>query len=464
MKLHRSLSLRILVVAVLSGAVGLASATMSARYAAERLGANMLGNWLKRSSARQKARCEEHPNDWSVGIPEGPRVFAYDATTLVSMNPAAPPLETAVHARLPAVLNKPVAQIQTSFFGSEGVVMIRAGTAGPCAILQTAWSAKGTDNRALFVAFAGVFGAVLAAAALGFFLVVRPLAARVRRLAGAAGHVGDPSGYASASRVNDDELDRIAGALDRAHERIRADARRLDERRRYLERHLADVAHDLRTPLTSMQLAIERGADDARDAGQAELFAGVLRDCVYLGGLVSNLRLAAELEEGWDPVKMAPERGADLKDIIERVVTRHSSLARRRGIELEYTTPDESARVACDPVACEQALGNLVENAVSYGDRGGHVAVLLQIEDESRFCLTIIDDGPGVAMTEIPRLGERTFRSDEARRRDPRGSGLGLAITGEICRRAGFSLSFEPAGERGLCVRMSGMLYLCYVS
>lgn len=458
MKLHRRLSLRILLVAVASGAVGLASATMSSRYATERLGAHVLESWLKRSSARQKARCEEQPHHFTVGIAEGPQVFAYDAVTHVSLNSAAPPLDAMAYQRLPSAVNEPVSQIQTSLLGSGGVVMIRAGNAGPCAILQAVWPATGADSRGLFVACAGVLSAVLAAMALGFFLVVRPFAARVQRLSGAASHVGDSRGYSSPLRADDDELDRIAGALDRAHERIRADAQRLDERRRYLERYLADVAHDLRTPLTSMQLAIERAADDARDPGQTELFAGVLRDCVYLGGLVSNLRLAAELEEGWDPVKMAPQGGADLKEVVERVIERLLSLARRRGIDLAFTTPDNAVRVNCDPVACEQAIGNLVENAVSYGDRGGHVAVLLQIERTNGFGLTVMDDGPGVAQTEIPRLGERTFRSDEARRRDPRGSGLGLAITGEICKRAGFSLSFEPAGERGLCVRIRGPL------
>ena len=376
MKFGRRLSLRILLVSILSGVVGLISATMSVRYATERLGAEIMSNWLKRATIRHKPRCDEQPLEWSAGVPGGPLLYSYDADTLTSLNAAAPPLVLSAYHRLPAALNEPVADVRSGIRGATGVVLIRAGTTGPCAIFQAIWPARGNDDRPLVAAIAGVIGAVLTAAALGFFFVARPLAARVRGLAGAASHVGDPSGYTPARQAANDELDRVADALDRAHGRIRRDAKRLDERRRYLERHLADIAHDLKTPLTSLQLAIEQAADQALNDEQAELFTRSLRDCVYLGGLVSNLRIASEIEEGWDPIAVEPGCEANLKDVTERVVARLSALARRRGIELEYATPDRQVKVACNPVACEQAIANLVENAVSYGNRGGHVAVV----------------------------------------------------------------------------------------
>ncbi|WP_437976791.1 HAMP domain-containing sensor histidine kinase [Sorangium sp. So ce295] len=454
MKLLRSLSIRVLLVSVLSGGVGLTSAALSARYASERMATKVMGSWLRRSSARHRERCEAQPEQWSAGLLDGPQIFAYDAGTLASANGAAPPLDRALHARLGAVDGPAVADFRALLLGGGGLAQIRAAESGPCAVLQAVWPARSPESGVLLVGLAGVLGAALAAAALGVFLVVRPLSDRVRRLHGAAARVGDPRGYTPARRADDDELDRVGAALDRAHARIREDAARLERRRRDLELHLSDVAHDLRTPLASLQLAIEQAADVARDPAQVELFAGALRDCVYLAGLVSNLRLAAELEEGLDPA--ANEGGTDLSDAVERVVARLAALARRRGIALAHAVPDEAVLIRCHPVACEQAVGNVVENAVSYGDRGGHVAVVLKLEPEGGFCLTVADDGPGVLPAEIPRLGERTFRSDEARRRDPRGSGLGLAITGEVCRRCGFELSFAAEAPRGLRVRMRG--------
>ncbi len=67
-----------------------------------------------------------------------------------------------------------------------------------------------------------------------------------------------------------------------------------------------------------------------------------------------------------------------------------------------------------------------------------------------------MDDGPGLAPADLLRIGERTFRSDAARQRDPQGGGLGLAITSEVCRRAGFVLSFSLEKPRGLRATVKG--------
>jgi signal transduction histidine kinase len=79
---------------------------------------------------------------------------------------------------------------------------------------------------------------------------------------------------------------------------------------------------------------------------------------------------------------------------------------------------------------------------------------------DGAFTLSVADDGPGVPPAEMPRLGERTFRSDEARQRDPRGSGLGLAITSEVCSRCGWKLGFDRELPRGLRVTLQGLLTL----
>jgi len=113
--------------------------------------------------------------------------------------------------------------------------------------------------------------------------------------------------------------------------------------------------------------------------------------------------------------------------------------------------------VRCNPVAVEQALANVVDNAVAYVDPRGHVAVILEAdEDGSGFCFEVRDDGPGVPPAELPRLGQPTFRSDEARCRDPRGSGLGLAITSELCARLGWQLAFDSLRPQGLLVSIRG--------
>jgi signal transduction histidine kinase len=228
---------------------------------------------------------------------------------------------------------------------------------------------------------------------------------------------------------------------------------RIEQRRLALQRHLADVAHDLKTPISSLHIAIEQAIDANRDAVVTPLLASALDDSVYLAALTSNLRLASEMREGWDPA--AAGATVDLTDIVERVVSRAQFFARRKGIALDLAVPDAATKVGCDPVAAEQAITNVVENSVTHGESGEHVAVLLERRGEG-FTLTVVDDGPGVTDDALPRLGERTFRSDDARQRDPRGSGLGLAITSEVCKRCGWTLAFQREQPRGLRVTLTG--------
>ncbi len=241
--------------------------------------------------------------------------------------------------------------------------------------------------------------------------------------------------------------------MDQAHARIRTDAEALESRQEDLERHLADVAHDLRTPIASLQIALAQAAERSSDPVLVELLRGSIRDVVYLAGLTANLRLAYQLRDGWNPGALGSS--VDLGELAERVVARVRYFARNRGMSLEVARPDGPIVVTCHPTAAEQALTNLVENAVAYGNPGGHVAVVLEAGTRG-FSLVVADDGPGVLPSELPRLGERTFRSDEARQRDPSGSGLGLAIASEVCAHCGWSLAFERIEPRGLSVVIRG--------
>ncbi len=397
MTILSGLSRRILWVTIACGLAGLIAASLITREVArEILIRNTLPvlDYLWRSSER--AKCEASPETWTLSLVPGTGVWAYDPQTLRARNPAAPPLDSALASEVPHPGDRAMART-TLFQG--GWTVHRTAAEGPCGLVVLRWTRRLTLLDATTILFVGG-------------VLVSALAAAI-------------------------------GA------RIRDDARRLEERQADLRRHLDDVTHDLRTPIGSLQLALEQGADMAEAPALRELLHGALKDVVYLGALTANLRLASQLREGWSP--SSPGKLVNLGDTATRVASRARIVARRSGISLDVAVPDEPVLVACDPVAAEQALGNVVDNAVAYGDPGGHVAVVLEREGAG-FLLRVEDDGPGVAPSELPRLGERTFRSDEARQRDPRGSGLGLAITTEVCERCGWTLRFEPAAPRGLRV------------
>jgi signal transduction histidine kinase len=448
LRLWRRLSVRIVAASIVCGIVGFLSLQIVGGYA--------LREAMKRSSIPilaylwteyEHTRCDADPTSWILSVAPGTSAFAYDGETLVSRNPAAPPLDLALLDGPPYASDVPVAVRASSWRG--GAAVMRSAPRGPCAIVQATW----TPRLPASYVFAAALPGALIAAALGFFFVVRPLTTRIARLRGAAERVGEPSTYTPAERDARDELGEVSASLDKAHARIVGDTERIEQRRLDLQRHLDDVTHDLRTPIASLQIALEQAADATGDATVRDLVSSALRDAVYLGALTSNLRLASQLREGWDPLASNPR--VELSDIVSRVASRARVFARRRGIELDVAVPDGELLVRCDAVAAEQAVTNIVENAIAYGEPGGHIAVVLDREGET-FALSVEDDGPGVAPTELPRLGERTFRSDDARQRDPRGSGLGLAITNEVCTRCGWNLAFEAVEPKGLRVSIRG--------
>ena len=263
--------------------------------------------------------------------------------------------------------------------------------------------------------------------------------------------MGDAARYEPLQDEHGDDIGAIAVALDGAHERMLDDAARLDARSTELEEHLANVAHDLRTPIASLQLSLGRAIDLPVGAEQSELLSASLADVMYITGLVENLRLASKLEHG----ASFGQAQVDLTEVADRVQARFSLLGDHSGIEVAVGRPDDSVLALCEPALAEQVLSNLVHNALVHGEPGGHVSIVLEAS-AGEFRLSVRDDGPGVPPAELPLLAERTFRSDRARQRDPRGAGLGLAIVREVCRRVDWSLTLEPEEPRGLRVTIAG--------
>ena len=170
-------------------------------------------------------------------------------------------------------------------------------------------------------------------------------------------------------------------------------------------------------------------------------------------GLTDNLHLASRLSGGVDPT--AENARTDLSEVVDKLELRFSLLGKISGIKVVAARPDSEVGVICDPFMAERAFSNIVHNAVAYGERGGNVAIVLEVV-EDHFKLIVSDDGPGVPPEELPKLADRTFRSDDARQRDSRGQGLGLAITHEIAKRCGWTLEFDKIKPHGLRVTVKG--------
>ena len=152
---------------------------------------------------------------------------------------------------------------------------------------------------------------------------------------------------------------------------------------------------------------------------------------------------------------MLREEHTELGALVERAVSRLAPLAKRQGIRVDFAVPERGVSVRADVTLLEQAMTNVIGNAVRYNREGGHVAVVLEAKGRT-FTLSVRDDGPGVDADALARLGERGFRTNEARTRRPEGMGLGLHIVREVAAAHGFTLEFSRNDPSGLVVTLRG--------
>lgn len=395
------------------------------------------------------ARCRAEPTAEPMVLPNGDRLRTFDLAHL----------PTAPDGPDPALLREilagaPSASRLLMLRRYGGVVLMRLAPSGPCSLIEVQWKIdKPGRVRSSLIAIALAGLSALLTGLLSALVVVRPLIARVQRLGSAATGVGSGPAYASAADAGADELGALSTLLDGAHERIESATRELVERNRRLESHLADIAHDLKTPLSAVQLALEQAARAGEGVQVQEMAKRCLDDCVYLAAMIDNLRVGTQLSDGVDPG--ADGARAELGELVTQVTRRLKPLGRYRGVELDMAGPEREVWCGCRPLALERVIDNLVYNAVSHGRPGDHVAVLLEA-DAGRFRLTVLDDGPGLPPEELAALGRRRFRGAGAELKVPHGTGLGLAIVGEVCRLCGWQLSFEANEPRGLRVVVSG--------
>ena len=217
---------------------------------------------------------------------------------------------------------------------------------------------------------------------------------------------------------------------------------------------VADAAHELRSPVTALQLQVqllERSTDPVEQAlATAELSAGIVRARRLIEQLLSLSRAVAAGETQGSH----PRERVGLGELARAAVTRWNPDAERRRIDLGAEV-DAEASVAGDPRQLEMLLRNLVENALRYTAAGGVVDVVCTVMD-GRPTLRVIDDGPGVPEAERARVFDRFYRSPGAQAQAAAGSGLGLAIMKAIADQHGAVVSLHTGREgTGLEVRVS---------
>ncbi len=198
---------------------------------------------------------------------------------------------------------------------------------------------------------------------------------------------------------------------------------------------LADVSHELKTPLFAAQGFVHTILDDEDHdidlATRRKFLTKAAASLDTLDALVQDLVTIAQLEKG--VVRMRRQR-FDLVALVQEIFELLEQPAARRNTTLELFPPSLSAEqlpVVADRNRIRQVLTNLIDNAVKYGRDSGHVRVSL-VEGGRQVRVAVRDDGAGIALEHQKRIFERFYRIDKSRSRDSGGSGLGLAISKHI--------------------------------
>jgi two-component system phosphate regulon sensor histidine kinase PhoR len=208
---------------------------------------------------------------------------------------------------------------------------------------------------------------------------------------------------------------------------------------------VANVSHELKTPLTSISGYAETLLADTPDPDTTRRFLGtILENARRMQRLVDDLLDLSRIEAGrWQP---EPEL-VDVADAAREVWNDMAERASSREIQFTVEAAPDATMVRADPDALRQVLSNLFENSLRYTPRGGRILCGSRLEG-SGIAVSVTDNGSGIAHEHLARVFERFYRADQARSRDEGGTGLGLAIVKHLIEAHGGRVSAES--ERGV--------------
>lgn len=237
--------------------------------------------------------------------------------------------------------------------------------------------------------------------------------------------------------TSEDEL----GEMSKSFNKMAMELERQENLRRQA---MADIAHELRTPLSVLQIDLE-SIEDGLVEPTGEAIQRLLMEVELLSKLVDDLRLLSLAEAGELRLDFHP---VDLTGLVQVVLKRFDAAAREQGVELIFRQPGGELWISGDEQRLVQVLLNLLTNAVHYTPSGGQVAV--EVEPSGEFvCMSIMDTGVGILQEDLPQVFERLYRADKARNRENGGSGLGLSIAKSIIDAHGGRIWAESKEGKG---------------
>ena len=263
-------------------------------------------------------------------------------------------------------------------------------------------------------------GAGLIAGVLLVALFARSALSPVRSLSNAAQRLG--SGDFD-QRVNEDRRDEL-GNLARTFNSMAQDLQTAEANRR---RMTADIAHELRNPLTNIRGYLEAIKDGVLEPDQAAIDT-LHGETIHLSRLVEDLQLLAVADAGALKLHKTP---LSVQEVAERAVNAAKPRAMERDIDILFRCEGKPPLADLDPTRFTQVIGNLLDNAISHTESGCEITVVVtssELDGQPQSVLTVSNEGLPIAEDDLDRVFEQFYRVDPSRSRSTGGAGLGLTI------------------------------------
>ena len=314
-------------------------------------------------------------------------------------------------------------QVNGNLVGTVLVTSDSLASSSPAAQFLTSVNQAIMSSAAIAAIIALVIGAVL------FFQITSPL----QKLKQAAASIAGGNLDQRVEIRSKDELGELGVAFNHMAESLT----KAEQQRQHM---MADVAHELRTPLAAIQGTLEGIQDGILPMDQEQMDA-LVAETSLLNRLVGDLRLLSLAEAG--ALKLEFQE-VEVNALVRQVVDRAAPLAAQKGIAIQYDLPEQSLLARMDSDRMTMVLNNLIANALRYTPSGGTVRIHLTVPNANHEMeISVEDSGTGIEPDSLPYVFDRFYRVERSRTRASGGSGLGLAIVKQLVEAHGGKVKAE---------------------
>jgi len=273
--------------------------------------------------------------------------------------------------------------------------------------------------------------AAMVAAVIASFLVSGWITRPLRHMAEIAGQIAAGDYAERVAYESDDDI----GLFARAFNNMAGQLEKTEEVRREL---LGTISHELRTPLATIE-GYMQGLMDGVIPAEPATYELVRHEASRLSRLVANIERLSRLEAGGETIK--PQR-LNVAKAVDETISPLRPLFVQAALALTVDVPRQELEVWADPDKLAQILGNLLANALRYGEAGGSVRVTAEAKG-NLVVFAVEDNGRGIPAKDLPHVFERFYRVDKSRSQAGGGSGIGLAVVKALVQQMGGTVEAE---------------------